>query len=102
MKINNVHEDIEEFIGNLESQTQSEVLRIIDLLGIEGYNIRMPYSKKIEKDLYELRIKSVQNIRVFYTFCNNGAYLLNVIIKQKQRLSEKDLKTARARLKWLH
>ncbi len=41
---------------------------------MEGYNIAMPYSKMIERDIYELRVKSNQNIRVFYTFMRSIGY----------------------------
>jgi phage-related protein len=102
MKINIIHEDINRFIQNLNDQSYAEVLRILELLEDKGHEIRMPYSKKIFQDIYELRITSVQNIRIFYTFCNNEIFLLHIINKKSQKLSKKDIGTAIHRQKCLH
>ncbi|MSU45354.1 MAG: type II toxin-antitoxin system RelE/ParE family toxin [Candidatus Zambryskibacteria bacterium] len=101
MEITNIHPDIEKFTTNLDSHTKGQILRIADLLRIEEYHLLMPYSKKIEKNLYELRIKTTKNIRIFYTFHQNNIIFLHIINKEKQRLSKNDIETARNRLKWL-
>lgn len=102
MKVNLIHEDIKRFITNLDHQSHAEVLRILELLEDKGHEIRMPYSKKIDKNIYELRIKSVQNVRIFYSFHKDKIFLLHAIIKQKQKLSKKDIEKAIHRQKWLH
>lgn len=102
MKVNVIHKDIQNFIKNLDDQSYAEVLRALELLEDKGNEIRMPYSKKITKNIYELRIKSVQNVRIFYTFCKDEIFLLHAIIKQKQKLSKKDIDVAIHRQKWLH
>ncbi|MBI3305827.1 type II toxin-antitoxin system RelE/ParE family toxin [Candidatus Nomurabacteria bacterium] len=102
MKINLIHGDIRDFIKNLDEHSQAEVLRVLDLLEDKGHEIRMPYSKKITKSIYELRIKTVQNVRIFYVFYQNQIFLLHAIIKQKQKLSKKDIAVAINREKSLH
>lgn len=62
----------------------------------------MPDSKRLEKDLYELRIRSIESIRIFYTFFENQIILLYAIHKKSQELKYKDLSTARQRLNFLH
>ena len=101
MRVNVIHKDISKFIENLDDRSHAEVLRALELLEDKGYEIRMPYSKKIMGDIYELRIKSVQNVRIFYTFHQNQIFLLHAIIKQKQKLSKEDIETAIHRQKWL-
>src|SRR6185295_9305764 len=94
MKVSAIHRDIWDFIKKLEPETYAETLRVISFLEEKGHEIRMPYSKKLTKNIYELRIKEEQVIRIFYTFYNNEAVLLHIIAKNKQKLSPKDLQTA--------
>lgn len=101
MEITNIHPDINKFIESLDISTNSKLVKTIQLLAIEEYHLGMPYSKKIESNLYELRIKNTQNIRVFYTFNNNAIVLLHIVNKKSQKLIKKDLETARKRLDWL-
>jgi phage-related protein len=98
MEIISIHQDIQKFINNLDDKTNNQVVRILELLEFQEYRIGMPYSKKIKKDLYELRIKSTKNIRILYTFYNDKIYLLHIINKEKQKLLSQDIETARQRL----
>ncbi len=80
----------------------ARVNKAIGVLRIKTYHLSMPLSKKIEKDLFELRILGIENIRIFYTFYDNKVVLLHAILKKTQRLTLRDLSTARMRLKILH
>ena len=97
-----VHTDINRFIHSLTESDRIKVGKVIEILEKKEYALEMPYSKKIERDLYELRIKGSKNIRIFYTFYRDSIFLLHVIKKQSQKLALKDLNTARNRLKVLH
>ncbi len=98
MKIISVHTDIQKFISSIDDKTNNQIIRMLELLESQEYRIGMPYSKKVEKDLYELRIKSTKNIRIFYTFYKSKIYLLHIINKEKQKLLSQDIDTARRRL----
>jgi|SRR3989344_3388904 len=102
MKINSIHKDVGKFIDSLNSNLRGEVLKATDLLEDRGHNIWMPYSKKIAKNIYELRIISTQSIRIFYAFKNNEIFLLHAINKKSQKLSKKDIDKAIHRERWLH
>jgi phage-related protein len=102
MKIVYFHNNINLFIRSLEDRVSAKVNSAIKYLSIEEYHLSMPYSKKIEKDIYELRISSIQNIRIFYTFYENSIVVLHAIKKTTQKLELRDLKTARQRLRDLH
>lgn len=95
------HSDIRRFIKSLPEEESSKVVWAIKMLEIKEYRIEMPFSRKIENDLYELRIKSSKNIRLFYTFHQNNIVLLHIISKKSQKLSLKDINTARNRLRQL-
>ncbi len=102
MKIIYFHKDIKSFILSLENKIANKVINTIRLLSIEEYHLSMPFSKKLEKDLYELRILNTKNIRIFYTFYENQIVLLHIIDKKTQKLKLNDLKTARNRLSLLY
>jgi len=102
MEIYYFHRDIELFLNELEESTRAKVTRLLEYLTVEGYLLGMPHAKRIEKDLYELRVLGSQNIRIFYIFHRDKIVLLHVISKKSNRLVDSDLKTARQRLSSLH
>ncbi len=102
MKISYYHKDIQSFLNSLEKAVKAKVVSSLELLSIEEYHLSMPYSKRVEKDLYELRVSSLQNIRIFYTFYDGEIVLLYGFNKKTQRLTWNNLNTARRRLKDLH
>lgn len=101
MEVVAIHHDIRKRISKLPEEIEARVIKLIGLLEVQEYHLTMPFSKKIERNLYELRIMSEQNIRIFYTFHLNRAVLLHVVSKKTQRLQKKGLETARQRLQWL-
>lgn len=92
---------VEEFIKSLPPQTIAKITRTIDLLEAYGSFLNMPHSKKITHNLYELRIRGKQEIRIFYTFQKKDIYLLHVFQKKSQKTPPKELKIAIARIRLL-
>jgi len=70
-----VTNDVEDFIVALEKTTIARVLRTIDLLESVGHQLGMPHSKKIDRKLFELRVRGRQEVRIFYTFKRKKAIL---------------------------
>jgi phage-related protein len=101
MKIQFFDESIEQFILSLEKPTIARTIRTIDLLEEFGYKLGMPHSKKVEKNLFELRISSAQEVRIFYTFHKNLVILLYGFVKKSQKIPKKELLVALRRLKVL-
>ena len=99
MEIVTVHSDIADTIKSFDAITQAKIARLVKLLEMKEYYLGMPYSKKIAPNLYELRIKSIQNVRIFYMFHNEQIVLLHVITKKTQKLSKKDIEKAVTRAK---
>ncbi len=90
---------VQEFIELVDSVTKIRILDMIFVLSQNGPFIRAPYSKKITKNLYELRIKSQTSVRIFYTFYHNNIYLLNAFKKKTQKIPKKEIKIALDRIK---
>lgn len=101
MEVVATHPDIKKRIAELPRAVEVRVLQLIELLQLREYRLSMPFSKKISKNLYELRVMGEQHIRIFYTFHSNRAVLLHIVSKKSQKLQKRDLETARQRLRWL-
>jgi hypothetical protein len=52
---------VEEFISSLETKSQARVARTLDLLEEFGIELGMPYTRYLEKQLWELRIRLGRN-----------------------------------------
>lgn len=77
---------VADFITDLPPKMQAKVFREFDLLEEFGNQLRMPHSREMGDDLYELRIKfSSDTVRVFYFFFIRGKIILtNGFIKKSE------------------
>lgn len=87
-------EKVREFLKSLEKNTDSKIIRTLDLLEMFGSELRMPHSKKIIDGLFELRIKGTQEVRVLYMFQKKSIMLLHAFIKKTQKIPSKELQYA--------
>lgn len=89
-----VHSKVEKFISSLPKRTTAKVLRTIDLLEKFGYQLSMPHSKKVRRNLFELRSRGKQEVRIFYHFSKVKIHLIHGFIKKKQKTPIKEIKKA--------
>jgi len=89
---------VEEFINDLSDISTAKIAHNLDLLEEYGHQLGMPHSKKIDKELYELRIRGTEEIRIFYTFRKNRIYLLHGFKKKTQKTPSKEILIAFKRL----
>lgn len=101
MKVRSFDRAVEDFVESLESDTIAKVLRVIELLGIHGYTLRMPHSKSMGGRLYELRVRGAQEVRIFYAFQEDSAVLLHGFVKKSQKLPRKEIVQAQEKLRVL-
>lgn len=101
MEIRNFDSSIESFIGSLEKRTIAKVLHTINLLEEFGRKLGMPHSKRVQDNLFELRVRGAQEIRIFYCFYKSYVVLLHGFIKKSQRIPKKEIRVAIARLRSL-
>src|SRR3989338_6496176 len=101
MKIKFFKKRLEDFITSLEKPAVAKILRTLDLLEIFGHELGMPHSRKISNNLFELRIRGTQEIRIFYTFHKNEAILLHGFLKKTEQTQQKEIAIAKAILPYL-
>lgn len=86
---------IEDFLDFLEPKLLAKILRTIDLLELNGNQLREPYSKFLEEGIFELRIQQGSDIaRILYFFIiGKKIVLTNGFIKKTQKIPrhEKEL-----------
>lgn len=92
---------LEKFIHSLDESAIAKVLRTIDLLEVFGHKLALPHSKKIHTDLFELRVRGKQEVRIFYTFHNNDAVLLHGFVKKSKGIPNREIRTALQKLQYL-
>lgn len=89
---------IKNHLLSLEKSSISKSLKLIKLLERFGNELGMPYSKKLLPNLYELRVRGQQEIRIFYGFHQNQAVVVHLFIKKSQKTPQKEIETALARI----
>lgn len=90
---------IERFIREQDAATVSKIARLLDLLSLHGPALCMPYSRYLGSDLYELRIRARNEVRIFYVCVTEKreVILLHAFKKRSQKLPIKELEVARKR-----
>ncbi|TRZ53174.1 type II toxin-antitoxin system RelE/ParE family toxin [bacterium] len=101
MKVFYINPDLHKYIHSFDKSTISKFTRLTDLLEQFGKKLGMPYSKKILGNLYELRIRGQQEVRIFYCFHKNQIVFVHAIIKKTQKTPQRDIKTALFKIKQL-
>lgn len=85
---------VKEFIKSLDPKMISRVSSDINLLQLHGPILGMPHSKKLTKDLYELRTRGKQEIQIIYGFIDKTIYLLHAFQKKTQKTPAKEINIA--------
>jgi len=85
---------IDKFLNSLEDRTGAEVLTALDILGELGHEIRQPYSKKITKNIFELRAKGDQLVRLFFAYKDGKIFILHVFIKTSRQTPRGEIQKA--------
>lgn len=93
---------VKEFIDKQSLFVKGKYIGMIDFLGEYGPFLSSKYTKKIRKDLYELRITSKEQIRVLYTVRKKDILLLHAFKKKTQKTPEREIGTALLRLEALN
>ena len=92
---------VKEFIKNLEAKAVGKTSQAISLLKEHGPFLGMPYSKRLTREISELRIRGKEEVRILYTFSKNNIYLLHAFKKKSQKTPRKEIKIAEERSKLL-
>lgn len=90
-------EPVKEFLLSVDDKMRARLLKTIDLLAVNGTNLRMPYSEHTVDGIFEIRAKSGSNIsRVLYFFViGRKIVLTNGFIKKTQKTSKNEIDLAK-------
>ncbi|MFA6552512.1 MAG: type II toxin-antitoxin system RelE/ParE family toxin [Candidatus Paceibacterota bacterium] len=91
--------EIEKFLSSLQKPAIAKVIQTMALLEEFGERLTMPHSKKIQKNLFELRVGGSQKVRIFYTFHKNGIFLLHGFVKKTSKIPKKEMDVTLRKLK---
>jgi len=86
------------FIESLQKPAISKISHYIDILEQRGPLLSMPYSKKLTNNIFELRIRGREEVRIFYSYVGDDIYLLHAYLKKSQKTPANEIKTAENRL----
>lgn len=90
---------VQDFINEQDMPTQTKIASAIRLLIDYGPYLKPPYIKKLQNQLYELRISGKIAVRILYTIVHGQYYLLHVFKKKSRKIPIKELKTALDRIR---
>jgi phage-related protein len=90
---------VREFIDSLDSKSKSRVAKTLDLLEEFGINLGMPYTRHLEKNLWELRVRYDKNrYRIIYFLATGRIFiLLHGFSKKTGPVSRSDIEIATKR-----
>lgn len=92
---------VKEFIESQNLSTIAKIGKSIRLLRSFGPFLKPPYIKKIQANLWELRIHGRSAIRIFYTVKKQEFFLLHAFKKKSQKTPAKEIRIALDRIKEL-
>jgi len=66
-----------------------------------GHNLRMPHSKQIDSNIFELRVMGNQQIRLIYCFWQEGITIFYGFVKQTNKIPTKELEVIKKKYRLL-
>lgn len=101
MKTFFINPTLEKYLFSFEKPTISKIVKMIALLETFEEKLGMPYAKQLGRNFYELRIRGIQEVRIFYCFYENQAVFVHAFLKKSQKTPQKEIKTALSKIKLL-
>lgn len=81
---------VQNFIDSQDQVTKTKYNRLAALLIQYGPSLRLPYSRRLSKNLFELRSHGDTKIRIIYTHINQTYILLHAFKKKTQKTPVKE------------
>lgn len=90
---------VAEFIDSLDAKSRAKIARTLDLLEEFGIDLGMPYARRLEKQLWELRMRHRRNrYRIIYFLATGETFvLLHGITKKTDTVPRADIEIAEHR-----
>lgn len=90
---------VEKYLNLQQKSARAKIGHLLDLLAKHGYVLGIPHAKRIMPEIYELRVRGKEELRIFYTFRRKEIILLHAFKKQTQKTLRKEIDIALERLK---
>ena len=85
-------------INIFEEEVQIKITASLEILSRDGF-LKEPYAKRIDKDLFEIRVKYKGQWRAIYAYLQkNTIIVLSAFQKKTQKTPMKEMKKAKKRL----
>ncbi len=89
---------VREFMATQPDECQAQYLAMVERLEQDGYLVE-PFAKKVDKDLFELRVRRGRQVRVLYCYDDGDVIVgLHAFVKKTQKLPQQELKQAKRML----
>ena len=90
-------EPAKDFLLSLDTKMRARLVKIIELLSVNGTELRKPYSEHLADGIFEIRAKVGSNIsRVLYFFViGKRIVLTNGFIKKTQKTPKNEIELAK-------
>ena len=86
---------VREFIAEQPEEVQAEYLKIVEFLEADGRLIE-PFGKKIDRELFEIRVRRGRQVRVLYFYFLDDLVIgVHGFVKKSQKTPQDEIKQAR-------
>jgi phage-related protein len=86
---------VRDFIAAQPEACQAEYLAIVERLEHDGFLVE-PYAKKIDKELFEIRIRRGRQVRIFYCYHDRDLVIgVHGFLKKSQKAPLREVRQAR-------
>jgi len=92
---------IQTFVDRAPVKARAHLAHVLDLLTKLGNELRLPFSRSLGGQLFELRTLGNPQLRLLYAFYKGQAVILHGFVKKTQQTPKKELEYARKILRSL-
>lgn len=86
---------VREFIAEQPEEVQAEYLKIVEFLEADGRLIE-PFGKKIDRELFEIRVRRGKQVRVLYFYFLDDLVIgVHGFVKKSQKTPQDEIKQAK-------
>ena len=98
-RIRFVTDDTYDFIKSFENKISSRIFQLLEVLDETGTCLSPKQLKKVNNEIYELRVSGKVQVRIFCCFRNNFIYVLHGFVKKTRKIPKNELQIAVHRLR---
>lgn len=89
---------VEGFIAKQQKHVRAKIYRCLDLVEQYGSDTGMPFVKKVDRELFELRIRGSVEVRFLFVIRQNSVIILHGFKKKTQKIPHREMQLAKNRL----